>query len=33
MEFNVDGELVGLRTPARFATVGTARFLSIPSAE
>jgi diacylglycerol kinase (ATP) len=33
MEFNVDGELVGLRTPARFATVGTVRFLSIPSAE
>jgi YegS/Rv2252/BmrU family lipid kinase len=33
MEFNVDGELVGLRTPARFTTVGTVRFLSIPSAQ
>jgi diacylglycerol kinase (ATP) len=27
MEFNVDGELVGLRTPARFEIFGRARFL------
>jgi diacylglycerol kinase (ATP) len=33
MEFNVDGELVGLLTPARFAIAGRARFLTIPSAE
>ena len=28
LEFNVDGELVGLRTPARFELLGRARFLS-----
>src|ERR687891_2911 len=28
MEFNVDGELVGLRTPARFEILGRALFLS-----
>jgi len=30
MEFNVDGELVGLRTPATFELVSTCGFLAPP---
>jgi len=33
IEFNVDGELVGLQTPARFEIAGRVRFLGIPSAQ
>jgi len=32
MEINIDGELVGLQTPARFEIAGRVRFLAIPSA-